>query len=131
MKIAITSENGQVFQHFGRTPEFAVFEIEDGKIVGESLLSSGDSGHGALAAILAESGVETLICGGIGAGAVNALSSLGISVIGGAGGDVRAVAESFACGTLKTNPNFACNHHHHEGGCGHHHEDGGHECHCH
>ena len=131
MKIAVTSENGQVFQHFGRTPEFAVFEIEGGKIVGEYMLSSGDSGHGALAAVLAGSGVETLICGGIGAGAVNALSSLGISVVGGAAGDVRAVAEAFADGSLKTAPDFACSHHHNEGGCGHHHGDDGHKCHCH
>lgn len=124
MKIAITAENGQVFQHFGRTPEFAVFEVVDGKVASESLISSGGSGHGALAGILAENGVETLICGGIGAGAVNALSSFGISVIGGASGDVRKVAEDFACGRLATDPDFACGHHHHEGGCG------GHDCHC-
>ena len=75
MKIAVTCEDHQVFQHFGHTPGFAVFETEDGKVVSEKLLSSGDSGHGALAALLAEEKVDVLICGGIGGGAVNALKA--------------------------------------------------------
>ena len=130
MKVAIASENGKVFQHFGRTPEFSIFEIQGGKVVEKSLLKCGDSGHGALAGLLAESGVDTLICGGIGGGAINALSSLGITVIGGAAGDVLKAAEAFAEGKLETDPNFSCNHHHHEGGCGENH-GGDHECHCH
>ncbi|MBR2000041.1 MAG: dinitrogenase iron-molybdenum cofactor biosynthesis protein, partial [Lentisphaeria bacterium] len=49
MKIAVTCENEQVFQHFGHTPGFAVFETEAGQIINEKRVSSGDSGHGALA----------------------------------------------------------------------------------
>ena len=63
MKIAVTCENHQVFQHFGHTPEFAVFEVENQKIISEKILSSGDSGHGALANILALEQVDLLICG--------------------------------------------------------------------
>ena len=122
MKIAITCENNQVFQHFGHTPGFAIFEITDGRIVSEKMLSSGSSGHGALATLLALEQVDTLICGGIGGGAINALGNAGIKVIGGAAGDVREVAEAFASGTLKVRADFHCNHHHHGEGhtCGEH-----------
>ena len=122
MKIAITCENNQVFQHFGHTPGFALFEIADGRIVSEKMLSSGSSGHGALATLLALEQVETLICGGIGGGAINALGNAGIKVIGGAAGNVREVAEAFAAGTLQVRADFHCNHHHHGEGhtCGEH-----------
>lgn len=121
MKIAVTCENHQVFQHFGHTPGFAVFESENGKIVSEKELSAEGSGHGALAALLAKEKVDVLICGGIGSGAVNALKLAFILVVGGAEGDVREVAESFISNTLKVRENFRCNHHHGEGGeCGEH-----------
>lgn len=122
MKIAITCENNQVFQHFGHTPGFALFEIADGRIVSEKMLPSGSSGHGALATLLALEQVETLICGGIGGGAINALGNAGIKVIGGAAGNVREVAEAFAAGTLQVRADFHCNHHHHGEGhtCGEH-----------
>ena len=122
MKIEITCENHQVFQHFGHTPGFAVFEDQDGKIMSEKEISCGGSGHGALAALLAEEKVDVLICGGIGGGAINALKAFFIMVVGGAEGDVREVAEAFAAGTLKVRENFHCQHHHHGEGhtCGNH-----------
>jgi predicted Fe-Mo cluster-binding NifX family protein len=124
MKIAITCENNQVFQHFGHTPGFAVFEIEDGKVVSQKELSSGGTGHGALATLLAEAQIDLLICGGIGGGAINALGNAGIEVVGGAAGDVREVAEAFAAGTLQVREDFHCNHHHHGEG----HSCGSHSC---
>ena len=128
MKIAVTCENHQVFQHFGHTPEFAVFETESGRIISEKILPTGDSGHGALAALLAEEKVDALICGGIGGGAINALKQAFILVVGGAEGDVREVAEAFVNNTLKVRENFRCSHHHHGEGhdCGSHEE--GHDC---
>ncbi len=124
MKVAITSEDGKIFQHFGRTPEFAVFEIESGKIIDESVLPSGDSAHGALAVLLKENNINTLICGGIGGGAMNALSSLGISVIAGIEGSVRDAAQALAENRLEPTFDFTCKHHEH--GDSH---DG--NCHCH
>lgn len=124
MKIAVTCENHQVFQHFGHTPGFAVFEVENGNIISEKLLSSGSTGHGALAGVLALEQVDLLICGGIGGGAVNALANAGIEVVGGAGGDVKAVVEAFIAGTLQLRENFHCNHHHHGEG----HNCGSHSC---
>ena len=132
MKIAVTCENNEVFQHFGHTPEFAVFEAEDGKILSEKILPTGESGHGALATLLNGEGVDVLICGGIGAGAINALARENIMVVGGAEGNVRTAAEDFANGRLKVRANFHCHHHDHEHGEGHScgsHGCGSHNCH--
>jgi predicted Fe-Mo cluster-binding NifX family protein len=126
MKIAVTCENHQVFQHFGHTPGFAIYEIADKTVISENFLTSGESGHGALAGLLAAEKVDVLICGGIGAGAINALQQANIKVIGGAEGNVRSVAEAYAAGKLHTRIDFHCKHHHdHEdghdcssGGCG-------------
>ena len=75
MKIAVTCENGFVFQHFGHTPEFVVYDCENGQIVSSRIVSSGDSGHSALAGLLSGEQIDVLICGGIGGGAINALSN--------------------------------------------------------
>ena len=125
MKIAVTCENSMVFQHFGHTPEFAVFEVENQNIVSEKRLPSGDAGHGALAGVLAQEQVDLLICGGIGGGAVNALTEAGIKVIGGASGNVRQVTEAYLNGTLETRSDFHCQHHHDHGNG---HNCGSHSC---
>ena len=66
MKIAVTYDNGNVFQHFGRTEQFKVYEVEDNKVVSSEVIGSGGTGHGALAGLLAGQDVDVLICGGIG-----------------------------------------------------------------
>ena len=78
MKIAVTYENGNIFQHFGRTEYFKVYEVEDGKILSSEVISSNGIGHGALAGLLADRDIRTLICGGLGGGALNALTNAGI-----------------------------------------------------
>lgn len=130
MKIAVTCENNEVFQHFGHTPEFAVFTVEDGKVVSKRILSCGETGHGALAGLLKEGGVDLLICGGIGGGAQMALAEAGVQLIGGAAGNVDEVVAAFLKGELSVNPDFQCHHHDHgaEHKCGEHGCGGGH-CH--
>lgn len=132
MKIAVTFENGQIFQHFGKTEFFKVYEVENNEILSSEVISSNGSGHGALAGILAEQKIDVLICGGIGGGAQNALSEVGIEVIAGASGDVDTAVHSYLKGEL-VSAGVTCNHHHHEEGhsCGDHgcggHEEG-HSC---
>ena len=87
MKIAVTYENGKVFQHFGKTESFKIYEVEDNQIVSSEVISSNGSGHGALAGLLAEQGIDVLICGGIGGGAQAALADAGIELCAGAQGD--------------------------------------------
>ena len=77
MIIALTCENNQIFQHFGRTPAFAIYEVADGKVKSSKVVPTGETGHGALAGFLAQRGVDTLICGGIGGGAQAALAAAG------------------------------------------------------
>ena len=99
MLIAVASENGEVFQHFGHTPEFTVYEIEGSVVRGRRVLPTGDSGHGALAGFLRDLCVDLLICGGIGAGAQQALADEGIKLVAGVQGTVDAVVAGYLNGT--------------------------------
>ena len=129
MRIAVTYENGQVFQHFGHTEQFKIFDVEDGKIISSDVVSTNGQGHGALADLLNEIQTDVIICGGIGAGAKNALENVGIKMFGGVTGDVDEAVEDYLAGTLQYNPDIKCNHHSegHSGNCGEHH-DCGHHC---
>ena len=124
MKIGVTYENGQIFQHFGHTEQFKIYTVQEGKVISSEVVDTNGSGHGALADFLTEYGVEVLICGGIGGGAQMALAQAGIRFFGGVSGDADAAVEALLKEELVFNPNVTCNHHgehhHHEGGCGSH-----------
>ena len=127
MKIAVTYDNGNIFQHFGRTEFFKVYEIEDNKVISSDVIGSNGIGHGALAGLLSGQSVNVLICGGIGGGAQAALAEAGVELVAGAEGDVDQAVEAYLRGELiSTGAN--CDHHHHEDGhsCGEHGE--GHSC---
>ena len=111
MKIAVTYENGQIFQHFGHTAQFKVYEAQDGKILSSQVVDTNGSGHGALAGFLAAQGVDTLICGGIGGGAQMALAEANIRLLGGVQGDADEAVEAFLSGSLVYNPDVKCSHH--------------------
>lgn len=128
MRIAVTYENGEIFQHFGRTEHFKLYDIEDGTITNEQIVETGGSGHGALAGFLRAAQVDALICGGIGPGAQMALAEAGITLYGGVSGNADAAAKAFAEGRLAYDPDAHCDHHDHAGeghDCAH---DGGHCC---
>ena len=122
MRIAVTYENGQIFQHFGHTAEFKVFEVEDGKVVSAKVIGSNGSGHGALAGLLNDCGIDVLICGGIGGGAQKALSERGIELCAGQSGDVDEAVAAYLRGEL-VNTGANCDHHH-----GADHDCGDHDC---
>ena len=113
MRIAVTYEDGQIFQHFGHTQQFKVYDVEDGKVVASEIVDTNGSGHGALAGFLFNGQVEVLICGGIGGGAQMALAQAGIQLYGGVTGDADAAVEAFLAEKLEFNPNVKCDHHHH------------------
>ena len=115
MKIAVTYEDGQVFQHFGHTAQFKLYEAQDGKILSSKVVDTNGSGHGALAGFLAAQGVDTLICGGIGGGAQMALAEANIRLLGGVQGSADAAVEAFLSGSLAYDPNVHCDHHDHHG----------------
>lgn len=132
MKIAVTYENGQVFQHFGHTEQFKIYEAAEGKVVSARVVETGGSGHGALAGFLRGLGVDTLICGGIGGGARTALAEAGIHLYPGVTGAADQAVEALLEDRLEYDPDTLCSHHgehHHEGhDCGSH-GCGGHSCH--
>ncbi len=131
MRIAVTYGNGEIFQHFGHTEQFKVYDVEDGKIVSSEIVSTNGNGHGALAGVLAALHVNVLICGGIGGGAQMALRAEGIQLFGGVSGDADKAVEEYVAGKLAYNPDVKCNHHDHDHGenhvCGNHGCGGNHE----
>lgn len=128
MKIAVTYENGQVFQHFGHSKQFKIYNVEDKKIVSSEVVDTNGSGHGALAGFLKEHKVDTLICGGIGGGAKTALANAGITLYGGVSGNADEAINEFLNDKLQYNPNIECSHHHEgEHNCGNH-GSGEHSC---
>ncbi len=132
MRIAVTYENGMIFQHFGHTEQFKVYDVEGGKVTQSQVVSTNGSGHGALAGVLQALQADVLICGGIGGGAQMALASLGVKLYGGVSGSADAAVEALLNGVLEFNPNVRCSHHDHEHGaeghtCGDH-GCGSHSC---
>ena len=122
MRIAVTYEDGEIFQHFGHTAQFKVYDVQDGKIVSSEVVDTNGSGHGALAGVLTALNVDALICGGIGGGAQMALAAAGIQLYGGVSGSADEAAQALAEGNLTYNPNVKCSHH------GEHHHGEGHHC---
>ena len=111
MKIAVTYENGQIFQHFGHTEQFKIYEIEDNTIISSEVIDTNGQGHGALAGLLKTLGADVLICGGIGGGAQMALADAGIKLYGGVSGSCDAAVEAYLTNNLGYNPNVKCDHH--------------------
>ena len=133
MRIAVTYENGQIFQHFGHTAQFKVYEVNEAGVITDSrVVDTMGSGHGALAGVLQELQADILICGGIGGGAQMALEQAGIRLFGGVSGNCDEAVKAFIEGTLGYNPNVKCSHHDHEHGNGVHkcgdHGCGSHNC---
>ena len=100
MRIAVTFENGEIFQHFGHTETFKVYEVEDNKVVSSEVIGSNGTGHGALAGLLEDRKIDVLICGGIGGGAQNALAEHGIELCAGASGSADEAVEAYLRGEL-------------------------------
>lgn len=114
MKIAVTYENEQVFQHFGHTEKFKIYTVENDNIVDMKIIDTDGQGHGALATFLKENGVNVLICGGIGGGAQDALNEAGIQWFGGVKGDCNSAVIAYLTGKLQYDPEARCDHHDHD-----------------
>ena len=122
MKIAVTYADGQVYQHFGHAAQFKLYTVESGMILDTAVVDATASGHSAMVSYLQRQGVNTVICGGIGGGAQQALAQAGIRLFGGVSGDADAAVHALLAGSLGYNPNVRCDHHDHE------HGEGGHTC---
>ena len=128
MRIAVTYENGNIFQHFGHTAQFKVYNVQEGNVISAEVVDTNGSGHGALAALLGGLQVDALICGGIGGGARMALAAAGIRLFGGVSGDADEAVELLLTGVLDYNPDVQCNHHGEDHACGDHGCGSNHSC---
>lgn len=123
MRIAVTYENGQIFQHFGHTEQFKVYDVQDGTVVSSEVVSTNGSGHGALAGVLTALKADALICGGIGGGAQAALAAAGIQLYGGVSGEADRAVQALLKGELHFDSDVHCEHQNHRGAehtCGEH-----------
>lgn len=122
MRIAVTYKDGEIFQHFGHTEFFKLYDVDKGAVVSSVVMATEGAGHGALAALLKHLDVNVLICGGIGGGAQKALAEVGIKFYAGVSGYANDAVDALLAGKLVFNPNPMCSHH------GEHHDDcGGHD----
>ncbi|MFC4666157.1 DUF134 domain-containing protein [Falsiporphyromonas endometrii] len=124
-KIAIPTEQGKLFGHFGRATHVTIISLENNKIVSTQSLETPKHEHGSLPKFLKENGVSDVIVNSIGQGAVNFLVKYGIEIHQGAPLEpVMDIVQQFLDGTIVYGEG-QCNHHEH------HHEHGkeeGHEC---
>ena len=132
MRIAVPYENGNIFQHFGRSEAFKLYDVAGGAVTAADVVSTNGSGHGALAGFLVANHADVVICGGIGGGAQSALTEAGIRFYGGVSGSADAAVQALLDGSLGYDPEARCDHHDHAHGAGHtcgEHGCGEHSCH--
>ncbi|MBQ3789620.1 MAG: NifB/NifX family molybdenum-iron cluster-binding protein [Lachnospiraceae bacterium] len=111
--IAVTYDNGYIFQHFGRTQKFKIYEVNDSEIKDSIILNADPEGHGALAVQLIEKHIDIVICGGLGMGMLNALEGAGITVCANVDGKADDAVLAYLNGTLKySREAHACSGHH-------------------
>lgn len=111
MRIAVPYDQGCVFQHFGHTEQFKIYETRDTEIISSVVVDTNGQGHGALSGFLADHKVDAVICGGIGPGAQMALAEVGIKVYGSVSGNADSAVRSFINGNLGYESNARCDHH--------------------
>ena len=121
MKIALPVENGLLCGHFGHAPQFAIVSVEEGRVTGSEIRTPPPHEPGVLPRWLKELGVSHIICGGIGARAVELLNQSGIEVIAGIGqDDPSRLVEALLRGELKGATGPTCGGHGHgKGQCQH------------
>ena len=114
MRISVNYDKGQIFQHFGRTEMFKLYDVEDGKVVKVEMLPGVAEGHGALSQQLKENHVNVAICGGLGMGMLNALEAAGIEVCANVTGDADEAVQAYLAGKLQYSKDaHNCGGHHH------------------
>ncbi|PHJ37697.1 nitrogenase iron-molybdenum cofactor protein [Desulforamulus profundi] len=114
MKIAVASENGMVTEHFGHCESFIIFEVENNQIIKNETIPNPGHKPGFLPNYLNDMGVNVIISGGMGGGAIEIFNEKGIEVITGASGDAKAAATSYLQGALKSTGSVCHEHQHHD-----------------
>jgi len=114
MKIAVASENGTVSEHFGRCEGFIIFKIKNNQIIKSETVANPGHRPRFLPNFLNDIGINVIISGGMGGGAVDIFNEKNIEVIVGAKGNAKTVIEAYLQGLLKTNGSVCHEHLHHD-----------------
>ncbi|MBD3310599.1 dinitrogenase iron-molybdenum cofactor [Candidatus Woesearchaeota archaeon] len=101
MRLAISTDNDMVSEHFGRCPEFTIVDIDEGKVQKKEVIDNPGHSTGFIPKFLKEKDVGCVIAGGAGFRAQQLFDQLGIRLITGVQGKVDDVIEEFAAGELK------------------------------
>jgi predicted Fe-Mo cluster-binding NifX family protein len=101
MKVAITYENGKVFEHFGQTENFIFYEVKDNKVVSEEIKNTNGLSHAELIGFLKDNKTDVLICGNLGGHAINLLKDNNIDIYAGNSGDTKDLINLFVKKELK------------------------------
>jgi len=115
MKIAISTDNGQVAAHFGRCPEYTIVEIEKGAVTSKEVIPNPGHQPGFLPQFLHEKGVNCIIAGGMGPRAQEMFVERGIQTVVGVSGSVEEVIEKILVGKLEGGESL-CTHPNERGG---------------
>ena len=114
LKIAVASEGEKVTEHFGHCVNFNIFETQNDQIVKNESISNPGHRPGFLPNFLNEMGVNVIISGGMGGGAIEIFNEKGIEVIVGAQGEARAAVTAYLRGELKSTGSVCHEHQHHD-----------------
>ena len=129
MKIAVPCKNDAIFQHFGMAPSFKLYVVDNGVVTSSATVPGAGHGHAAVVNLLVKNGVDTVICGGLGGGAVAALAQAGIALFAGNEGETDKAVQALIAGELQNNVEAAtAGRGHRHGGCHGHGKEG---CGCH
>lgn len=117
MKIAVASDNGMVSGHFGHCESFMIYDTVDGKVVTTEAVPNPGHKPGFLPVFLDDKGVNVIISGGMGGGAVDIFNEKNIEVITGAQGKAEDLVTSYLLGEL-VSTGSVCHEHQHHDECG-------------
>ena len=117
MKIAVACMGDQIAEHFGHCENFRIYDIIDDVIFLQGNIPNPGHKPGFLPNFLADKGVNVIIAGGMGGGAIEIFNSRDIKVVSGATGDSLAAVNAYCLGTLQ-NSGAVCHEHQHSSECG-------------
>lgn len=114
MRIAVAAEGRNVTEHFGHCVNFMLYDVENEKIIKEESVDNPGHKPGFLPNFLADKGVQVIISGGMGQGAVDIFNERNVEVVVGASGDAKTAVEDYLQGALKTSGSVCHEHLHHD-----------------
>jgi predicted Fe-Mo cluster-binding NifX family protein len=119
MKIAVASEGRTITQHFGHCEGFNVFTAQEDKVTGIEFVPNPGHKPGFLPNYLNDLGVNVIISGGMGGGAIEIFNEKNIEVVVGVSGLAEDAVNLYLQGKLESTGSV-CHEHQHHDECGEH-----------